>query len=112
MAKRIQQFRYYTNKHVNNQPTNISYQNLVSGSIFSNYLPITQLGVQGLPGMKFYLNNSREGIIIGNTGIYELDLQGQAEITALSFDAASVNAVRNNENGYLIVDIIYDNGED
>ena len=107
MAKRIQQFRYYAQGHSNNQPQGISYQNLTSGSIFSNYLPITQLGIQALPGTKFYLNNSRDPIIIGSTGIYELDLQGQIEITALSFDNRSVNAIRNNDNAYLIVDVIY-----
>lgn len=112
MARRIQQFRYYGTEHNNNQPSSISYQKLVSGSAFSSFTPITQLGIQGLPGMKFYLNNSHEGIIIGNTGIYELDLQGQAEVSALSFDANSINFIRNNPNAYLIVDIIYEDGKE
>jgi hypothetical protein len=37
-------------------------------------MPIVQLGIQSVPGTKFYLNGSNNPIIIGNTGIYELDL--------------------------------------
>jgi len=61
--------------------------NLVTGNIFTNYTPITQLGIQTLPGVKFYLNKRENGaIIVGYTGIYELDLEGIAEINMLSFN--------------------------
>lgn len=108
MAKQIKQYRYYKEKHPNNQPDAIAFRNLVSGSVFSNFVPITQLGIQALPGMKFYLNNSTNPIIIGQTGIYELNLEGLAEINALSFDAESINAIIRNDNAYLIIDTIYD----
>ena len=75
-------------------------------------MPVIQLGIQSLPGTKFYLNNSNDPIIIGNTGIYELDLNGLSEITAISFDRASINAIATNQNGYLIVDILYEDGEE
>lgn len=49
--------------------------------------------------------------MIGTTGIYELDVEGQTEITSLSFDATSISAISANDNAYLIVDAIYQ-GED
>ena len=108
MAKQIMQFRYYdeNNSGQKNYPKNINKAKLSSGSIFSDYLPITQLGIQALPGTKFYLNNGITPIIIGSTGIYELDLEGLSEITNLSFDAASIEGINKNSNAYLIVDVI------
>ena len=106
MAKQIMQFRYYAEGNNKNQPKNITKSKLSSGSIFSNYYPITQLGIQALPGTKFYLNNSTTPIIIGSTGIYELDLEGLSEINNLAFDASSIEAINKNNNAYLIIDII------
>jgi hypothetical protein len=74
-------------------------------------MPISQLGIQSLPGTKFYLNNSNDPIIIGHTGIYELNLEGMAEITALAFDSKSIEAINGNYNSFLIVDIIYEREE-
>ena len=109
MAKQVRQFRYYSKDDSNkNYPSSIAYRNLVSGSIFSDYMPIIQLGIQGLPGTKFYLNNSNNPIIIGYTGVYELNLDGVAEIKSLQFDANSINMIEKNPNAYLIVDIIYE----
>lgn len=113
MAKQVKQFRYYNNNASNkNYPQGISHRNVVSGSVFQPYMPITQLGIQALPGTKFYLNNDKMPIIIGYTGIYELDLEGIAEITAIQFENTSVDAIDNNENAYLIVDIIYETDGD
>ena len=117
MAKRIKQIRYYNDTANNNYPINAqdgtkpTYRNLISGSVFSKYVPIIQLGIQALPGTKFYLNDSNNPIIIGNTGIYELDLQGLTEINSLQFDANSINLIATNDNAYLIVDMIYEDGE-
>lgn len=109
MSKRVKQFRFYNTKSPGqNNPQNLTLRSLISGSAFSDYMPITQLGIQSLPGTKFYLNNSTSPIIIGYTGIYELDLEGLAEITALSFDAKSLEAVNGNINSYLIIDMIYE----
>jgi hypothetical protein len=74
MAKKVTQIRYYTDGSNNNYPNNVTYRNLVSGTIFNEYRPIVQLGIQALPGTKFYLNGNNMPIVIGNTGIYELDL--------------------------------------
>jgi len=51
-------------------------------------------------------------VIIGYTGIYELDLSNLAtEITALSFDENSLKTIKEVANAYLIVDAIYDSGD-
>ena len=111
MAKRVKQIRYYNDNSGNNYG-NPNYRNLISGSVFKDYVPMLQLGIQSLPGTKFYLNGSNNPIIIGNTGIYELDVQGLTEINSLQFDASSLSLIRNNNNAYLIIDIIYEDGEE
>ena len=112
MAKQVKQFRFYSeeSEYLNkNYPSNINHNNLVTGNVFVDYMPITQLGIQSLPGTKFYLNNSSSPIIIGQTGIYELNLDDSpAEIIALSFDFQSIQAIENNDNAYLIIDMIYE----
>ena len=122
MAKKIKQYRYYndTNDSVTrNQPlyvpdtdTIATYAHYVNGEVFGTCFPILQLGIQALPGTKFYLNEATDPVIIGATGIYELDLDGQAEITNLQFEARSMRMIRDNNNAFLIIDIIYDDGED
>ena len=76
-----------------NYPKGLNKNNLMSGTIFHNYTPITQLGIQALPGTVFYLNDDTirsNPIIIGYTGIYELNLEGIAEINTLCFDEKSL----------------------
>lgn len=112
MAKQVRQVRFYGSNEPNkNYPNGISHATLASGSAFQHYVPAIQLGIQALPGTKFYLNNSNNPIIIGYTGIYELDLNGLSEITSLKIDAQSLNMISRNANAYLIVDIIYEDGE-
>lgn len=110
MAKHIMQFRYYNDEQVNNnQPEGISAENLANGEIFTNFLPFTQLGIQTLPGTRFILNQNIEGpIIVGSTGIYELELEGISKISTLEFESASLEKIKNNDNAYLIVDVIYE----
>lgn len=118
MAKAIKQFRYFGDNAVKNQPKGAISNDFVSGNIFSggtsldskSYYPIIQLGIQALPGTKFYLNDSIEPIIIGARGLFELDLDGVAEITQLSFDPSSINLIKTIDNAYVIIDIVYDDG--
>jgi hypothetical protein len=116
MAKKVKQYRYYNEPSAagitQNQPTSSKRSDFVSGSVFGDNFPVLQLGIQALPGTKFYLNDGVDPIIIGSTGIYELDLSEETEISAISFDADSMKLISENNNAYLIVDIIYDNGED
>ena len=113
MARAIKQYRFYGEKdEVRNQPISISKINLQNGRIFEtpSCFPILQLGIQALPGTKFYLNSSIEPVVIGFTGIYELELEDSMEIVKLTFNKDSLEAIENNANGYLIVDVLYDDG--
>ena len=103
MAKKVKQFHYYGNEL--NQDT---IDRLNNGSIFSGYTPILQLGIQTLPGVKVYLNNAEIPVIVGVTGIYELDLEDKAEITSMRFNESSLTMIEGNTSAYLMVDILYD----
>lgn len=109
MAKKIMQFRFYGENDSRNQPSDISAVTLKTGAIFTKYLPITQLGIQTLPGTKVYLNNALTPIYIGSTGVYELDLEGLTYITHLAFDEKSLQNIADKDkypSAYLIVDAI------
>ena len=56
-----------------NQPNSLSSLDLSSGTAFVDYMPIVQLGIQALPGTKFNLNTNLDPIIVGASGMYELD---------------------------------------
>lgn len=112
MAKQIKQFRYYSENNEKNYPEIINTDNLSTGSIFSQYMPASQIGIQALPGTKFYLNNSYLPIVIGFTGIYELNIEDFGEITSIRFDNESVNKIKINPETYIMVDLIYDKGDE
>lgn len=129
MANKVKQFRYYNEnseknqplklddmwkEYEENQPTDLSeyLKTLyVNGKIFNKFYPIKQLGIQTMPGTKFYLNNGLTPIVVGFTGIFELDLEDQTEIFKLTFDNTSMKKIKENDSGYLLVDIIYDSEE-
>ena len=111
------QFRFYNqNSNKNYSPNGhpkVSYKTLVNGTLFDlrQDNPAFQIGIQALPGTKFYLNNGRSSnskIIIGSTGIYELNTENiNINIINLQFDGQSINDIDQNDNACLIVDIIY-----
>ena len=124
MAYKVKQFRYYNDKssevaaNKRNQPTTlhgtttlITSEHYANGDVFGKYFPVTQFGIQALPGTKFYLNEAVDPVIIGATGIYELDLTNGIQISKITFDPKSMEIIKNNDNAFLIVDIIYDDGE-
>lgn len=106
MANKVIQYRYYGDKDPRNFPIDSTSENYVSGEVFAETMPILQLGIQTIPGAKFKLNTG-DSIIIGSTGIYELDLNNKTEITSLSFEASTLNFI-NNLKAYLIVDVVYE----
>lgn len=110
MAKQIYQYRYYPMSASRTQPETLTEVSLVNGSVFASRMPITQLGIQTLPGVQFYLNGSTNPITVGATGIYELDMNASAMITELRFSADSVQLIKNSNTAYLIIDTVY--GED
>ena len=113
MAKYLMQFRYYGNSSDGkNYHSSITKNSLISGSYFisykSNATSIASLGIQTLPGVKFYLNNSQvDPIIIGPSGIYELGIDENYEITGLQFDKKSLDLIDANSGAYLIIDVVY-----
>lgn len=119
MKKVLRQFRYYgsdENTSSLNAPAGIDKAKLQSGDIFfssSDVLSATivSLGIQTIPGVQFYLNDSVDTIIIGSTGIYELNLSDGYEIKALRFTADSLELIDHNTTAYLIIDIVYNTEE-
>ena len=112
MARKVYQVRYYGDSEATtngkNQPTNLTGNRLRSGSVFSQYTPIKQIGIQSMPGVKFYLNNSIEPITIGSTGIYELDMADGIEVFTLQINSASLAQISSSADGYIIIDVLYD----
>ena len=111
--KQIKQFRYYGATSEHNYPTTFSnyYGTLIKGNIFEGHGTISHLGIQGVPGTKFYLNNSHFPITIGFTGIFELDLGGFDGIYAIRFDKNSIEEYGKDDNHCrLLIDIIYEGG--
>lgn len=114
MASNITQFRYYNNGNSKNNPSDLTADDLVNGKIFQNFSPKFQIGIQTLPGTMFYLSQGQpDPIIVGKTGIFEIDLDGDVDVTYLHFDARSINLIKNNPSAYLIIDVLYgEGGED
>ena len=110
MAKQLRQYRYYGESQ-NNAPQGLSKNMLVTGSAFfaeARLISIASLGIQTLPGVKFYLNDSVDPIIIGHSGIFELSSTNKYEVTSLRFDPTSIDLIDSISNtAYLIVDVIY-----
>lgn len=73
-----------------------------------NNRQIIWLGIQGIPGLKFYLNESSEAMYVNGLGYFDLDLENTgAYITSVEIDVASAKArANNNGKGYLIIDYI------
>lgn len=114
MKKIVKQFRFYDEKNKYNSPSTLNITNLSNGEAFfsdsvlnSNYGYMISLGIQALPGTKFTINEGMEPVIVGNTGIFELDVDGYGEIFELKFIDSSLKTIAETENGYLIVDAIY-----
>lgn len=105
--KHIKQFRYYGEIDDRNYPKNIvQYGTLTSGNIFRG-LAISHLGIQALPGTEFYLNGGNHSILIGDTGIYELELDRLGSITAIRFSEDSLLKIEEEED-VLLIDIVYE----
>ena len=104
MARKIKQFKYPAGNDV-------SSDMFKDGTIFAEkgVYPILQLGIQGLPGTKFYLNGSIYPICIGLSGIYDLEVKNGVIISKLEFSADSM--AKYASGSVLIVDVIYEEKE-
>ena len=114
MAKKVIQYRYYNDNNENNNPTGSKIKDFVSGDFLGNNIPILQMGIQTLPGTKFYIDdvNKERDIIIGNTGIYEINLNNKTAIGKISFDLESMEIIKNNPGAYLIIDTVYESEDE
>lgn len=110
MTYNFKQFIYCNETSNKNQPIELTKNNLISGDIFANYT-LSQLGIQAPPGTKAYLNDSKMPIIVGFSGLLEIDLHNQGFITGLKFDENSLKNIEENDGLILIVDIVYLGGE-
>lgn len=88
----------------------VTMTNLVTGTVFDQYCPLSQLGVQAMPGTKLYINGNSNPIIVGFTGVLSLDLSMGGEITSLRFDQQSIKDINDNIQSILIVDMAYIGG--
>ena len=119
MGKVLKQFRYYGDINHNelNYPAGINKENLQTGEIFFNSptlmtATIASLGIQTIPGVKFYLNDAVDPIIVGSSGVYELNLTDNYEISALRFEGKSLDLIGSySGDTYLIIDIVYNTEE-
>ena len=121
-TNKIKQFRYYSEPvevtnasknspkyiSVNGESVLLNASHFISGEVFKLYTPMVQLGIQSLPGTEIYINGSEEPVIVGLTGIYELDLKLDMKITSLRFSSSSMDSIKNNTSAYLIVDCVYE----
>lgn len=109
MAKKIVQFRYFGELNEKNYPSIITKAKLMSGTVFDGYTPIIKLGIQSLPGTKFRLNSNLDYIMVGSSGLYELDMTtGSGVITSLAFDDLSLTNIDENQDAYLLIDMMYE----
>ena len=113
MAK-IAQYRYYNAGNENNRypDDNVkTWQSFCANSAFSGI--ISQLGIQTLPGTKIYVNSSTDPIIIGGTGILEIDCrQSTGSIQQFRIDRESMQIIDSLPNGYIVIDMIYSESEE
>lgn len=105
--KKIRQFRYSGDRAPGNSPADLTENTLIFGNLFSSCPTISQMGIQGRPGTKFYLNGSEFPIVLGETGIYEIDLEDRGTISEITFvkDQAFEGYSKGDR---LLVDIIYE----
>ena len=101
MAKKIQQIIY---------PNSATEAQMQSGSVFNQYMPIINLGIQCINKQSeneintyFYLNGNTDPINIGYTGIYELDLTNISQISKLQIFPENADKI--------LVDIVYESEE-
>lgn len=110
MATKFAQFRYGGDGAVwTSTSASVTRDGLTTGEAFRNYCPLTQLGIQAIPGTRFFLNYGTEPIVVGPAGIWEIDVRAGVTIEALSFDPVTLDLnVTSESMPGLIVDFIYE----
>ena len=96
----------HTQRLDNNYPYNLVSQDLVTGDIFNNYMPIKRLVINSLPGTKFNIDTSNSFSVMGASGVYQIDNINKT--ISLKFAQESIDYIDINPDGYLIIDIVYE----
>lgn len=107
MAKRVSQIRWFGEDDPRNYPANITLEKLRYGTAFPRTYPVTRFSVQTLPGTKIFINSSLLPIVIGTTGIYELDVEGLSNISSIQFDNTSLQVIAK-AGKTIIIDYVYE----
>lgn len=128
MISKMTQFRYFGKKNKNDNGNNLNNMPFAVDNddtskykldLIDTYAPIIYLGIQSIPGAKFWLNNTNnEGIVIGASGVYQLDLTNSTgAIDVIYIDKTVIdiidtvytqNQVISNPTAHLIIDIVYE----
>ena len=102
--KKVTQLRFFGD---NNSYLNTSDKNAIYHQMDENQ-PNSLSSVDLSSGDAFNLNANLDPIIIGQSGMYELDLTNSSAIlTSLTFEKDSLDQIDKNPDGYLIIDIVY-----
>ena len=120
LKQKVYQFKYYGSDSTKNEPEGNAWIGLSSDAtkssdLLAKYGAAVKIGIQTLPGIKFYISDSNlsNGIIIDHTGVYELDLRNTTTaISNLRFDAASLSRIDEVDNASLIVDVLCNSTND
>lgn len=107
MTQSFQQFIYYSPHSYKNFPTNLSADSLISGDFLPRNKTISQLGIRSIPGTKIYLNGGKIPLVIGFTGLFEIDLTAGGAISDIKVDEASIKEISKNDSAYLIIDVAF-----
>lgn len=115
--QKVYQLRYYNTGNSNNYPKDDEENSwwgqtsdtTAAKNLLTNFGSAVKIGIQTLPGVKFYLNDITTAmpIIIDHTGVYELDLRNTTtSISHLYFDLESLKRINEMDNASIIVDIL------
>lgn len=114
MALKFKQYRFFGEG--SNKNADVSYSN--NTLTFTNWpTSIKRMGIQTMPGVEFNINgsgNSEPNIIVGPSGIYEVDVE-ETGSTIGSLDIIESTLMHyfdsdGNNTAYLMIDVIYDDG--
>lgn len=109
MVQNFKQVIYNCANSAKNFPNTLTAASLIDGSAFEGY-SIIQLGVRALPGTKFYINGNKSPVIVGFTGLFDIDLSNGGSIETLAFDPDSIQEIEKRDTAYLVVDMAYTTG--
>lgn len=112
MNQSFAQFIYCSPNSEHNFPRNLTAEELITGAFLyrdtrTKDKTVSQLGINALPGTKLYLNGGQTPIIVGFTGLFEIDLSAGGAITGIKVDEKSIREIERNNSAYLIIDVAY-----